>query len=148
MTTKNDYPPFEEAVERTRTFLGDQNITGTIRWVGVEDCAFRKKGLYVSPSDSKLAETEVRTTYAAAVERRLGVELAMLYEVDGLALCSIYAPRTAMDSEYSLMGDGLKLSIVQPAFQAKIVDSSVVQKQGKRSSEAERHFMRELFGAA
>lgn len=139
-----DYPNFDDAIEQLQDFLRGQSLSSRIQWIGAEDCALEDKQLYVRLREPLVAEGEVRAVYAAAVQRVLGVKLAILCEAENMACCYVFAPSTELEAEHALMPKGLKLSVPAPVPKANIVEPSASKKWDKLCARPERRWIREL----
>jgi hypothetical protein len=115
-----DYPPFDDAVSRFEAFLRECGAPSAIRWVAFPDVAWVGK-LYVRPRPLPEAASAARRKYERAVPRRLGVRLAALGRSGAVSYCYVYRPSSRIEAEYSMMSDGLKLSVPEPLLEAVVV---------------------------
>src|SRR5438045_2133542 len=109
-----DYPPFADALERLRHFLRCCEAPHFIRWVAFLDVAFVNGRIYLWPRSDELATAAAESKYAAASERRLGVQLAGLCQLNTVSYCYVYRPSNRIEAERTMMPDGLKLLVPHP----------------------------------
>jgi hypothetical protein len=105
-----DYPPFDDAVCRFEAFLRHCGAPTDICWVAFPDVAWVDR-LYVRPRPRDQAVVAARWKYERSVPRLLGVKLAALGRSGAASYCYVYRPSSRIEAEYSMMPDGLKLSV-------------------------------------
>ncbi len=111
----SDYPSFADALTRFRAFATSQGAPGELMFLEPEDVVVLS-GQFATlrrPSQPERSE-RARLRYEAAVERRLGVEIAGAISCENRLGCYVYAPATNKESIERLMPDGLKLSLLKP----------------------------------
>jgi hypothetical protein len=103
------------------------------------DVVWLRGELYVWRQPPAVAFASAAAKYAAAVPRRLGVELAALCQDADVTYCRVYRPASRSQAEYKLMPDGLKLWIPNPLPRAVVIadkaewDLLVAQSKDSRS---------------
>jgi len=116
-----DYPRFEDALARFRSFLNDQGHCGPIGWVFPSDVLSIGGGWIIRPRPQEKALAEVATAYKAAVARRLGVRFNVLCLEGDAIWCYIVCPTDQSDAERCMMPDGLKLSVPTTPRQGRTI---------------------------
>lgn len=118
--TSNDYPSFQDAVDRMRAYLADLGWPPEIRWVDGENVS--RSGSFLIVHGKRLRDPEaVRQEYWQAVPRRLGIRLHALAHDAEHSYCWLWAPVNRLDAEIGLMFDGLKMSASDSDDAAKVV---------------------------
>lgn len=116
-----DYPPFEIAVARFRSFLNDLGHRGPIAWVSPSDALLVSNGWLIRPRAQDMVQHDVMAVYETGIERRLGVKFGVLCFEGTIAWCYIYVPSDQTEAEYGMMPDGLKLSVPTAPLQCRRV---------------------------
>jgi hypothetical protein len=106
-----DYPPFQEAVVRFRSFLNDQGLRGPIGWIFPSDVCLVAGGWVIRPRLQEIVLEEIATAYQQAFSRRLGVQFGVLCLEGEVAWSYIFCPTDQTEALRCMMPDGLKLSV-------------------------------------
>jgi hypothetical protein len=99
---------------------------------------------YLRPPSADVAFATARRKYEGTVSRRLGVKLGTLCWVESITYCYVFRPSSALEAEYTLMPDGLKLSVRTPLPEGVIV-SNEVEWQRLLESEQPLSYKRSMF---
>ena len=105
-----DIPRFDEAVERLRGFLIDQNLPGEVLWICKEDVFVRKGETFVWTPLRPENEQKAREVYDAGRHGGIGVRLAVFCLLGATPCCYPWAPKDDIDAQYAMVS-GLKLSV-------------------------------------
>lgn len=106
-----DYPSFDDALGRFRSFLDRLGFYDRMEWVCPADVLLISGECFVRPRAPAEVKNEIAATYQEGTNRRLGVKFSVLGLGDETVWCYVYVPTDRTDAEYSMMPDGLKLSV-------------------------------------
>jgi hypothetical protein len=110
VTAPEPDPPLtlKTAKEKFSTFLASQNYPKKIRWIGVGDVMVDKKTHFWIRLRLD-AEEHAAQQYAEGLDRKFGIELRAICATDAETFACVFVPKDDLDSQYHLMGRGLKL---------------------------------------
>lgn len=117
----DDYPPFDEAVERFREFARREHIPDDVVFVASDDVVLRNGIAYLNlrgPHESRLRAAR---SYEQSASRRLGVLLEAFSRLGERICVYTYGPTDSDEAERLMYPSGLKLSIRQPLLPARSV---------------------------
>jgi hypothetical protein len=117
----DDYPAFDDAIDRFRRFLDARQIV----WLIPDDVALVPPRLYARWPHANNAEASARARYEEACRMRLGIELGVICQLDDQLGCFVYAPSDEEEASCHQMPDGLKLSRPEPIPVATGVDQKL-----------------------
>jgi hypothetical protein len=90
------------------SFLASQNYPAKVCWIALGDLLVDKKThFWIRPRPD--AEEYAAQQYAEGLGRKLGIELRAICATDVETFASVLVPKDDLDSQYHLMGRGLKL---------------------------------------
>ena len=117
-------PPLtlKAAEKRFSAFLVSQNYPAKICWIAFGDLLVDKKThFWVRPTPD--AEQSAALRYADGLRRKLGIELRAICATDAETFASVFVPKDDVDSQYHLMGEGLKLNCPVKSYSTSKVSS-------------------------
>ncbi len=109
-----DYPTFDDAVDRFRSFLTAQGWPASVRWVPPGGVVFVAGKIFVRTVPAARGDRIARKSYRRAVRRRLGVCLQAIARRRGTTYGHVASPADRDAQERLLVPDGLKLSVAEP----------------------------------
>jgi hypothetical protein len=118
-------PQFDLAVTQFKEFLATEGKPTEILWVFREDVTSFKRMLWFKAPIRHENESSARILYAQGLERGLGVNLHQIGEYANNSLCYIWIPADEVDMSQAMMGNGLKLSILQSSFDLRPVPGNL-----------------------
>ena len=121
----HDVPPFAEASARMSAFLRSQGAPESIVWLFWDDVTSYRRQFWVRARPCREARSAAEALFEIARERRLGVALRGVCEVDGATACYVWMPKTSTEAEYALQPPTLKLWVPTPLMKARVVRSSL-----------------------
>jgi hypothetical protein len=103
-------PPLtlKAAEDKFTAFLASQNYPARVCWIALGDLLVDKETHFwirARPS----ADERAAQQYAEGLDRKLGIELRAICATDVETFASVFVPKDDLDSQYHLMGHGLKL---------------------------------------
>lgn len=104
-------PPLtlKAAKEKFSAFLASLNYPAKVYWVALDDLLVDKKThFWIRPNPN--AEEYASRQYAEGLNRKLGIELRAICATDAETFATVFVPKDDLDSQYHLMGHGLKLT--------------------------------------
>jgi len=123
-----DYPQFETAVARFRSFASGHGHGSNLRFVDCSKVLVLRCGLYARIDSPAISTANARIVYEAAVARRLGVQISAIAKVaSGELLAFIYGPDTISQAEALMYPNGLKMSIPLALPAARVVGSATFE---------------------
>src|SRR5262249_16824364 len=88
--------------------LASQNYPAKVCWIALGDLLVDKKThFWIRPGPNAAEHATER--YAQGLDRKLGIELRAICATDVETFAFVFVPRDDLDSQYHLMGHGLKL---------------------------------------
>ena len=126
MTESAPDPPLtlKAAREKFSAFLASQNYPEKVCWIALGDLLVDKKThFWIRPKPN--AEENAAQQYAEGLDRKLGIELRAICATDVETLASVFIPEDEVDSQYHLMGHGLKLTCPVKRYSTSLVRNSV-----------------------
>lgn len=126
MTESVPDPPLtlKTAKEKFSSFLASQNYPQNVCWIALGDLVVDNKTHFwirLRPN----AEEHAAQQYAEGLDRGLGIELRAICATDAETLASVFIPESDLDSQYHLMGRGLKLTCPVKRYSTSTVRSLV-----------------------
>ena len=106
-----NYPEFSEAEHQLIEFIGQHNFPRKIEWVNKSTVAYLGRSWVIFPSMAVNARNKAEKIYKKGKLRPHGMKLAVLGANKTISYCYIFFPRTDLEAQYALMGNGLKLSV-------------------------------------
>lgn len=104
-------PPLtlKAAKEKFSAFLASQDFPANVCWIALGDVLVdRNTHFWIRRRPE--AEEHAAQQYAEGLDRKLGIELRAICATEVETFASVFIPRDDVDSQYHLMGRGLKLT--------------------------------------
>jgi hypothetical protein len=104
-------PPLtlKTAEEKFSGFLASQDYPPKVRWIVLGDLLVdNKTHFWIRPRPN--AEEQAAQQYAEGLDRGFGIELRAICTTEFETFASVFIPKDGVDSQYHLMGRGLKLT--------------------------------------
>ena len=126
MTESAPEPPLtlRAAKDKFSAFLASQSYPEKVCWIAFGDLLVDKKThFWIRPRPN--AEQHAAQQYAEGLHRKLGIELRAICATDAETFASVFIPKDDLDSQYHLMGPGLKLTCPVKRYSTSNVRSLV-----------------------
>ncbi len=104
-------PPLtlKAAKEKFSAFLAFQNYPANVSWIALGDLLVDNNTHFWIRLRAN-AEEHAAQQYAKGLDRKLGIELRAICATEVETFASVFIPKDDVDSQYHLMGLGLKLT--------------------------------------
>jgi hypothetical protein len=111
VTESSPDPPLtlKAAEEKFSAFLASQNYPEKVCWIALGDLLVDKKThFWIKPRPN--AGDMLHQQYAEGLDRKLGIALRAICATEVETFASVFVPKDDLDSQYHLIGRGLKLT--------------------------------------